>query len=85
MIVKHKLSGIASSKKEIFGVFRRGGFSSKIPFRKHFMEELKIRYDNGQNILLLLFILMSFIITAWAAVIANNKPTIIVIKSFIKN
>lgn len=56
MIVKHKLSGIASSKKEIFGVFRRGGFSSKIPFRKHFMEELKIRYDNGQNILLLLFI-----------------------------
>ena len=72
MIVKHKLNGVASNKKEIFGVFRRGGFSSKIPFRKHFMEELKIRYDNGQNFLLLLFICIGKIIFNFRRFILNK-------------
>ena len=49
MIVKEKLSGIATKKDEIFGDFRRGGFSSKIKYRKLFFEEMKIRYDNGQS------------------------------------
>ena len=56
MIVKKKLRGIATKKDEIFGVFRRGGFSSTISFWKLFKEELKIRLDNGQNIFLVLFI-----------------------------
>ena len=29
MIVKYKMKGISSSKKEIFGEFSKGGFSSK--------------------------------------------------------
>tara|TARA_B100002051_G_scaffold242012_1_gene246925 strand:+ start:385 stop:1164 length:780 start_codon:yes stop_codon:yes gene_type:complete len=49
MIVKHKMRGVATKKDEIFGIFRRGGFSSKINFVDHFKEEIQIRIDNGQN------------------------------------
>jgi len=56
MIVKKKMKGISTKKKEITGIFARGGFSSKSPYKKMFMEELKIRYDNGQSILLILFL-----------------------------
>ena len=56
MIVKKKLNGIGTKKSELFGIFRRGGFSSKIKFYDHFSEEIKIRLDNGQNKILVLFI-----------------------------
>lgn len=56
MIVKNKLKGMATRKDEVTGVFRRGGFSSKIPFRKLFFEELKIRYNNDQNLILIFII-----------------------------
>ena len=56
MIVKKKLIGIGTKKEEIFGTFRRGGFSSKVKFFDHFMEEIKIRLDNNQNKFLILLI-----------------------------
>ena len=56
MIVKKKLKGIGTKKEEIFGTFRRGGFSSKVKFFDHFKEEIKIRLDNDQNKLLVLLI-----------------------------
>ena len=56
MIVKKKMKGISTKKNEITGIFARGGFSSKSPYKKMFIEELKIRYDNGQSILLILFL-----------------------------
>ena len=56
MIVKKKLIGIATKKNEVVGVFQRGGFSSTIPFKKLFYEEILIRYDNGQNLFLIIFI-----------------------------
>jgi glycosyltransferase involved in cell wall biosynthesis len=56
MIVKHKMKGIGTKKKELFGIFRRGGFSSRISFREHFFEEISIRLDNNQNRILVLFI-----------------------------
>ena len=56
MIVTNKLKGIGTKKNEIFGNFRRGGYSSKINFLDHFMEEIKIRTDNKQNKLLILLI-----------------------------
>ena len=56
MIVKHKLDGIGSKKNELFGIFRRGGFSSKVSFRDHFFEEINIRLDNNQNKILVLLI-----------------------------
>ncbi len=58
MIVKKKLKGMATKKNEITGIFRRGGFSSTIPYKKLFYEDIKIRYDNGQNIFLILIIII---------------------------
>ncbi len=56
MIVQHKMKGIATKKNEVVGVFRRGGFSSRVHYSKLFLEDLKIRYDNKQNIFLILII-----------------------------
>ena len=58
MIVKHKLKGVGTNKNELFGEFRRGGFSSKINFFEHFGEEIRIRFDNGQNKLLIALIII---------------------------
>ena len=56
MIVKKKLHGVGTKKNELFGTFRRGGYSSSIKFFDHFMEEIQIRLDNGQNKILVLII-----------------------------
>ncbi len=56
LIVKNKMKGTSTKKNEVVGIFRRGGFSSKISFWKKLKEEIKIRYDNGQNIFLLILI-----------------------------
>ena len=56
MIVKHKMDGIGTLKKELFGIFRRGGYSSSISFIDHFFEEIQIRIDNKQNKILILII-----------------------------
>ncbi len=56
MIVLKKMDGVATKKREIVGIFRRGGFSSKISYRKLFFEELKIRYNNKQNVLIIIII-----------------------------
>ena len=56
MIVKKKLIGMGTKKNELFGTFRRGGYSSQIKFYDHFIEEIQIRLDNGQNKLLILVI-----------------------------
>ena len=50
MIVTHKMKGVSTNKREVVGVFRRGGFSSRINYRKSFYEDLKIRYNNKQSI-----------------------------------
>ena len=59
MIVKHNLKGVATKKSEIFGIFRRGGFSSNINFFDHLVECTRIRLDNKQNKIL---VLLTFII-----------------------
>ena len=56
MIVKKKLKGMATSKSEITGDFRSGGFSSKMKFKDSLKEDFKIRRDNGQNIFILLIV-----------------------------
>jgi len=56
MIEKEKLVGIGTRKDELFGNFRRGGFSSKVKFRDLFFEDLRIRYDNGQNLIFIFII-----------------------------
>ena len=49
MIVKYEMKGISSKKKEIFGEFSKGGFSSKINYMDHLVDLNQIRIDNGQN------------------------------------
>ena len=63
--------GIATQKSEISGIFRRGGFSSRIPFRKLFFEEIKIRYDNGQNIFLIAIIVLYKIFGNFKKILMN--------------
>ena len=58
MILKHKLKGMATKKNEIFGKFRRGGVGSKLPFIDYLNETVRIRLDNGQNILLVSIIFL---------------------------
>ena len=62
MIVRYKLKGIGTKKNELFGIFRRGGYSSKVKFIDHLFETTKIRLDNGQNkfLILVIFILKFF-------------------------
>lgn len=59
MIVSHKMKGVGTKKNELFGIFSRGGFSSKVDFYQHLCECTQIRLDNGQNkfIVLLTFVL----------------------------
>ena len=59
MIKKYKLKGVGTKKNEVFGIFRRGGFSSKINFIDHFFETIKIRLDNRQNKFLVLIIFLA--------------------------
>ena len=58
MIVKKKMKGTSTKKNEITGYFRSGGYSSKISFKDSFKEELLIRWDNGQNLILLIIIFL---------------------------
>lgn len=62
MIIKHKLKGVGTKKNELFGVFKRGGFSSSISCFDHMMECTRIRLDNGQNkLMVLLTLIIKFI------------------------
>ena len=49
MIVNYKLKGTSSSKREIFGIFGKGGFSSKINYIDHLKDLNHIRIHNKQN------------------------------------
>ncbi len=58
MIVKKKLKGMGTKKSELFGIFNRGGYSSQISFKDHFREEIQIRKDNGQSLLIITIIII---------------------------
>lgn len=56
MIVKYKLLGISTKKKEVLGEFRAGGFSSKVNYITHLRDLNNIRLDNNQNKLFVNFL-----------------------------
>ena len=62
MIVKNKFQGVGTKKNELFGIFARGGFSSKTTIFERTLEELLIRKNNGQHIISILIILIIKII-----------------------
>ena len=45
-------------KDEIFGEFRKGGFSSNFTYLEFLKENTQIRIDNGQNIILVYIIFL---------------------------
>lgn len=57
LIVKYKhFNGRKTNKDEIIGIFRPIGFSTKLKYLEHLIEETLIRVDNGQNRLLILML-----------------------------
>ncbi len=57
MLVKHNLRGINSTGKEVFGDLGKSGFSKKHNFWKILFNEIIIRNDNGQNKIVLLYLI----------------------------
>lgn len=62
LIVKNKLNGSFTKKNNIVGEVMSGGFSSRISFFDHLKEETRIRFDNGQNFLLIFIIFVNAIL-----------------------
>ena len=58
MIVKHDLKGTHSSGKEVFGDLGHSGFSKKHNFWQTLSNEIKIRNDNGQNKMTLMYLIV---------------------------
>ena len=58
MIVKHKLRGIHTKGNEVFGNLGSSGFSKKHSFFKKLSSEVVIRFNNKQNILSLVYIII---------------------------
>ncbi len=56
LIVKEKMNGVATKGDEIFGSFGDVGISSRYSFFQRLFSELRIRYDNNQNLFIILFI-----------------------------
>ena len=49
-LIKFNLKGDSTKRNELIGIFKSGGFSSKISFFTQLFEETKIRLHNKQNI-----------------------------------
>jgi glycosyltransferase involved in cell wall biosynthesis len=62
LIIKKNLIGASTNKNTLIGEVQKGGFSSQISFFNHLIEETKIRIDNKQNFILVLFIFLNAII-----------------------
>ena len=58
-LFKMKLKGAYTSKKDLIGRVAAGGYSSKLSFFDHLIEETKIRINNKQNIILILLIVFN--------------------------
>ena len=58
MIIKKKMFGMNTKKSEVLGKFDMNGLSSKINHFKFYFQEMRIRYDNGQNIMYLIILFL---------------------------
>jgi glycosyltransferase involved in cell wall biosynthesis len=56
MIVKHKMLGVCCDNNKILSIKASGGFSENYSFFNMLLEECIIRFDNKQNIFIILFI-----------------------------
>lgn len=72
LIIRHKLKGVGTKKNEVFGIFRRGGYSSKSSFRSRMKEEMQIRIDHGQSYFLILIIFLNKLIRNFKNIIQDK-------------
>ena len=54
--------GVTTKKQDLIGVVAKGGYSSKVPFFAHLIEETKIRLNNNQNFILIMLIFFNAIV-----------------------
>ena len=59
LLIKRNLKGTFSKKKDLVGEVMPGGFSSKISFFEHMIEEVRIRYNNKQNLFIIFIIIIN--------------------------
>lgn len=62
VLKKYKMKGSFTDKTKLVGIVKSGGYSSKISFMDHLIEETKIRLDNGQNKIMISLIFINAII-----------------------
>ena len=62
ILLRKKLNGLSTKKNEIVGEVSAGGFSSKLNFIEHLFEETKIRYNNKQNMFVILIIFLNALV-----------------------
>ena len=61
-LIKRKFIGASTAKKDLIGNVASGGFSSKISFFSHLLEETKIRLNNNQSIFVVIVLFLNAII-----------------------
>ncbi len=57
-----KKNGTFTNKNQLIGIVKSGGFSSKLSFMQHLIEEVKIRIDNKQNKFIIIIIIFNALI-----------------------
>lgn len=70
---KYKLNGKSTAKNQLVGIVASGGFSSKISFLEHLKEEMQIRFNNKQNIFLIIIIFFNTLIKYFFKNIIKKK------------
>tara|TARA_Y200000002_G_C22617399_1_gene636613 strand:- start:335 stop:1099 length:765 start_codon:yes stop_codon:yes gene_type:complete len=62
ILITKNAEGACTDKQNLIGEVSSGGYSSKLNFLDHMFEEAKIRFDNKQNILLIILIFFNSLI-----------------------
>ncbi len=62
LIITNNIKGASTNKENIIGEVTKGGFSSKLSFLGHLIEETKIRIHNKQNLIIVVLIFINAIL-----------------------
>ncbi len=62
LIIKKNLIGSFTDKDQIIGEVASGGYSSKISFWGHLVEETRIRFDNRQNVFMIFICILNALV-----------------------
>ncbi len=62
VLIKNKSIGSSTQKNKLIGIVKSGGYSSKVGFFQHLIEEARIRINNDQNIFFIIIIFLNAIL-----------------------